>query len=315
MPQRTAWCCWAPRGDEGYGFDVRSLQELMAARRLTTGPIEHVLGRLRLLAASPHWRHTWVFAAGRYLADPQPHQRDAIIQLVLALDQTAADRLGRVVPIGPGLAWDLVDDGMAASKPRWRDQLLGCGLSALHLPLPQDPLGFARTLTRAAENTDARRIIGDALRDALGGVAVSRRTAEVIQVLISSISKEVAVSPDVMALASVRRNTARTLPREPGDGWPDFDEAISVYATDVTRLALEEAAAIIRKFAGVGVRVSETEIEALRSAIREPALAEVIEEALLQVAPSEPELVVALRDAVLPMLYRRPCAEELDALL
>lgn len=305
----------APRGDEGYGFDVRSLQEMMAARRLTTGPFEQVLARLRLLAPSPHWRHTWVFAAGRCMADPQPHQRDAITQLVQTLDESAPQRLGRVVPVGEGLAWDLIDDGMAASKPRWRDQLLVRGLGALRRPLPQDPLGFARTLARAAAASDARSIISGALRDARGGVAVVRQTAEAIQELIAAISKELDLEPNVLSLASVRRDPTRSLPSEPADGWQDFDEVVTVYATDDTRQLLQQSAATIKTLASPGARATEVELEGLRSALADSSLAEVIEEALVQVVPSTPQLFVSLRDTVLPALHRQPCADALDALL
>jgi hypothetical protein len=61
----------APRGDEGYGFDVRSLQELMAAMHLTAGPLDVVTERLRTAAPSPHWRNTWVFAAGHVFSTPK----------------------------------------------------------------------------------------------------------------------------------------------------------------------------------------------------------------------------------------------------
>jgi hypothetical protein len=55
----------APRGHHGFGFDVRPLQELSAARYLTNGEFDDVASRLRSIAASPHWRNTWIFAAGR----------------------------------------------------------------------------------------------------------------------------------------------------------------------------------------------------------------------------------------------------------
>jgi len=48
----------APQPGGGFGFDVRSLQELMAAMELTTGTLDEVIPRLRRIAASPHWRNT-----------------------------------------------------------------------------------------------------------------------------------------------------------------------------------------------------------------------------------------------------------------
>jgi len=66
----------APRGDDGYGFDVRSLQELMAAMYVTTGPQDLVTARLRAVAPSPHWRNTWLFAAGGI----SPHRKTISIR-------------------------------------------------------------------------------------------------------------------------------------------------------------------------------------------------------------------------------------------
>ena len=107
-----------PRSD-GYGFDVRSLQELMAARRLTTGDLDTVLGRLRLLAPSPHWRNTWLFAAGRMFSEPQSHQHEKLLEMVETIDDNVVDRFSTIAPVGPYLAWDMLDDGMAAARPRW----------------------------------------------------------------------------------------------------------------------------------------------------------------------------------------------------
>lgn len=58
-----------PHGDNGLGFDVRSLQELMAARYLATGELDAVIARLRIAAPTPHWRNTWLFPAGQLFAD------------------------------------------------------------------------------------------------------------------------------------------------------------------------------------------------------------------------------------------------------
>lgn len=68
------------RGADGYGFDVRSLQELMAAMHLTTASPPPVEARLRLAAANPHWRNAWIFAAGRLFSTYQPDQQEASLR-------------------------------------------------------------------------------------------------------------------------------------------------------------------------------------------------------------------------------------------
>ncbi|MCE4268562.1 NACHT domain-containing protein, partial [Rhodococcus globerulus] len=124
----------APRGEEGLGFDVRSLQELMAARFLITGPIDAALARLKITAESPHWRNAWVFAAGNLFSEPQQHQHEALVSLVEKIDDDASSRLGRVCPIGPTLALDLIDDGMARAQPRFHDRLLTVAFTIMHAP-------------------------------------------------------------------------------------------------------------------------------------------------------------------------------------
>ena len=105
---------------EGLGFDVRSLQELMAARHLTNGLPEPALNRLRKTAISPHWRNTWLFAAGRWFHENQGHLQEALIQLVEGLDTQASSRLGRICPVAPDLAFDMLDDRMTRSQPKFR---------------------------------------------------------------------------------------------------------------------------------------------------------------------------------------------------
>ena len=130
----------APRGDEGYGFDVRSLQELMAAMHLTTGPLDVITHRLRIAAAGPHWRNTWIFAAGHLFSVPPRAPAPGTGRTGQSIDHSADGRLGSIVPVGPRLALDLIDDGVARSLPKWRDRLIACGLRMLWEPEPADLL-------------------------------------------------------------------------------------------------------------------------------------------------------------------------------
>lgn len=53
-----------PSEEDTVSFEVRSLQELMAARAISSGSDEEVRSGLRFKAPSQHWRNTWVFVAG-----------------------------------------------------------------------------------------------------------------------------------------------------------------------------------------------------------------------------------------------------------
>lgn len=173
MPPPKARPDCAPRR-RGYGFDVRSLQELMAGMYLSSGPFDDVLVRLRVAAASPFWRNTWPFAAGRLFSTPQRHQHEGVTGLVEKVDDHTPHRLGGMVPVGPRLALDVIDDGMAGSQPRFRDRLLHHGMRVLWEPGPPVVPAITRLLVRFANTGDDQRtVVADRLRDALGATPTS----------------------------------------------------------------------------------------------------------------------------------------------
>ena len=67
--------------DETVSFDVRSLQELMAARALINGDDETIRRNLNIAAQSPHWRNTWLFAAGKLFTESD-HRRNLVLDVV-----------------------------------------------------------------------------------------------------------------------------------------------------------------------------------------------------------------------------------------
>jgi len=204
-----------PQHAGGLGFDVRSLQELMAALAVTTGTIEDAVPRLRRIVASPHWRNTFLFAAGRYFSEPQPHQKQAVTDLVLNLDQDAPERLGAIFPVGPQLAAEMIDDGMA-SEPRYLHSLIEHALSALHHPEAFNEATYTRTLMAAAEASPAaRQLVADGLRKALGSTSVPRKAAERVLQQIGVLGTQTPTRPGVLALTSVKRDPNRGLPAEP----------------------------------------------------------------------------------------------------
>jgi hypothetical protein len=88
----------APR-DSGVGFDIRTLQEMMAARAITEGDDAQVMGRLRLIAHHPHWRNTWLLAAGHLLLRSERFERN-LLGLLKDLD-TDLHRLNGRFPTAP----------------------------------------------------------------------------------------------------------------------------------------------------------------------------------------------------------------------
>ncbi|GBR19646.1 NACHT domain-containing protein [Asaia spathodeae] len=128
--------------EEGrFGFEVRSLQEFMAAAYLMGGSEAIVQQRLETIANRNHWLHVFQIAASKCFAvsDTQ-HLRDSIVTICRALNQ-AGDELDRYLRTGSILALSLLDDGLAYDAPKYRRLLLSICMEILVLGpelLPDD---------------------------------------------------------------------------------------------------------------------------------------------------------------------------------
>lgn len=162
-------------------FEVRSLQELMAARALSNRTDDEVRARLHITAPSPHWRNTWVFAAGRLFSEGPDHRRDLVAEVIETADKRPGWP-GWLCPVGPELAADLLDDGLAATAPKWQRRLVDVALRSLAKAVPQDVRGLARGLTAAAAGNNLL-YIRSALKTALAGTPRARAVATLIATL------------------------------------------------------------------------------------------------------------------------------------
>jgi hypothetical protein len=115
------------------GFEIRSLQEFMAAEALLQGPEESVEERLRKIAGLPRWRNVFLFAAGRCFGDQQ-HLRDTIHTICVELNDPEGDPLAQVAMPGSELATDLLADGVPNRQPRYERLLAREALRALRRP-------------------------------------------------------------------------------------------------------------------------------------------------------------------------------------
>jgi hypothetical protein len=304
----------APRGNDGYGFDVRSLQELMAAKHLTAGPLSETLEGLRGAAPSPHWRNTWIFAAGALFSTPQQHQHRAVVELVESIDDDAPWRLGRVVPIGPRLALDLIDDGMSRSLPRWRDLLLAQALRVVREPTSSDLLTITRTLVRFADSGEAeRRLVADGLRAALGESHIARQTVPRLQGLVHSVCDEIGARSDTRGLAGVRARPGLVLPPV-DDGWAELEEELlTAPASTPLDGDLSDVVETLRALAA-GASVAEPAIDRIRDLLAVPAMASALSTSLGHVAAHEPRLLARMRDTVVPPIHRVAIGDTLRSL-
>lgn len=128
--------------DEGLiSFDIRSLQEFMAAAQLTTesdwseesdeSKVPTIEDRLTHIAGVSHWRHVFLIAASRCFSDTALHHlRSAVVGIPRTLDIGDEDRFART---GARLALDMLSDGIGANHPISRYKLTENALELLEL--------------------------------------------------------------------------------------------------------------------------------------------------------------------------------------
>ncbi len=167
----------APHGNDGYGFDVRSLQEYMAGQYLASAGDTAFADRLKMSAHNPHWRNTWLFAAGKAFAQPTRHLQQIVVETIEHIDEDAPERLGALFPVGPGLALDVLNDGMARARPIWLERLIAQALRLLATSTSADLPALAASLVKLASYNDhTRTLVADGMRALLdtdeGGVGV-----------------------------------------------------------------------------------------------------------------------------------------------
>ncbi|MGD9986342.1 NACHT domain-containing protein [Pseudonocardia sp.] len=297
------------RTTEGYGFDVRSLQELMAARELASGPLVQVKERLHIAGASPHWRNSWIFAAGQLFADPQDHHHEAVVEVLESFDINASQRLGMTLPTGPRLALELIDDGMARSLPRWRNRIISHGLRLLWEPISDDFSFYARILMRyAAVGDEQRETITEALRAALGGSDNSRQTAHHFQGLVPDLVSELGLPARMRGLGLARTRSVDNSRLSSSDGWEDFDlEIATSRATDAQRAGLRDVAAAIRRLARVDQPAAHD--VGLVTEVLLNGSGPTLDDALLHIMAHEPRLLKSLREDALPIVLRQPIGD------
>jgi hypothetical protein len=115
-------------------FDVRSLQEFMAAAQIAAFSSTIVIQRLRTIALSAHWQHVFRIAASKIfsVAELGP-LRSEVVGICHALDNGDLGEDGRLVRAGARLALELLQDGLAYTAPVFRRGLVRRALALLDI--------------------------------------------------------------------------------------------------------------------------------------------------------------------------------------
>jgi hypothetical protein len=111
-------------------FEIRSLQEFMAAEALLKEDEKAVIRRLQALAPISHWRNVFLFAVGNCFAERE-HLIPTICALCESLNQRGSGALCEAALWGSQLALDILTDGVAALHPIYEQTLATTALRLL----------------------------------------------------------------------------------------------------------------------------------------------------------------------------------------
>lgn len=325
-----------PKGDADVGFEVRSLQEFMAARALVSGDEDRVLERLGSLAPSSHWRNTWLLAAGR-VAEQREHLLDRLIAVLGTVD--AHDFLTLQLAPGAELAADLLDDGLAAASPRTERLLLAQAVDALRRPLDATTVTTAEVLQRISMegSAGATRLIADIAKQALASGAPQAITAAVSmrrwanrtgglatlgQQRVPSLGKVLgpldhqALTLHFLGFTAVHEIPAPKIRGTLADHLPDPDPplaaddaaAYGALASALRRVEVGEVTDGDRRVAVVQhMRTPDGDV--LEDALCRPAVADSFADAILGLAPDDWAVGSALTHIAMQWLQHRPAGQ------
>lgn len=154
------------------GFDVRSLQEFMAAAKLMAARPNSVVDRLRRIAPISHWRHVFQIAASKcFSVEDAAHYRDTIVTICEELSGMLSDQSSRAVSSGGRLAASLLEDGLAYDQPRYFCLLM---MHALKL-LDQGHEAISDRFVVICRREEVREAVTSAIVEALAGTDPVRR--------------------------------------------------------------------------------------------------------------------------------------------
>jgi hypothetical protein len=151
------------------GFEIRSLQEFMAAEALTEQEDGIVANRLNAIASLAHWQNVFLFAAGKCFAARQ-HLRDTVLSICTTLNEGEKDDVGPRVFLGSQLALDLLVDGTAHQQPKFERSLARLALKLSD----RSDLAFQQQLVYAYQSS-LEEVYRDELRMRLDGSRTSNQ--------------------------------------------------------------------------------------------------------------------------------------------
>jgi len=144
------------------GFEIRSLQEFMAAEAMLDAADTDAQARLREIAALSGWRNVFLFAVGKCFTERE-HLRDSIHAICVELNEGVHDPVHRITLAGATLALELIEDG-AVLLPKYTQLFTRQALGVLDLDGTQYAVRLAGCFTEGQ-----RELFEEELTARLGG--------------------------------------------------------------------------------------------------------------------------------------------------
>ena len=120
---------------EQVGFEIRSLQEFMAAECLMDGTDQSIRDRLDEIAPIPFWRNVFLFAAGKCFAQRQ-ELREPVRDICAELNEIGSDTISGTYLVGSDLAIALIEEGSSRNQPKFENLLARIAIRALDTANP-----------------------------------------------------------------------------------------------------------------------------------------------------------------------------------
>jgi hypothetical protein len=128
---------------DAVGFEIRSLQEFMAAEAIVDGSDDTVRNRLRELAPVTSWRNAILFAVGKCFVARQ-YLRETIYSVCAELNDDPNDPIAALALLGSWLALDILEDGPPRRQPKYSLLFVRLALRLLDAPRTRHGSVFGR---------------------------------------------------------------------------------------------------------------------------------------------------------------------------
>ncbi|WP_433847783.1 AAA family ATPase [Acinetobacter proteolyticus] len=127
-----------------FGFEIRSLQEFMAAWALCSGRDSEVETRLIQISKSPMFRNVLLFVSSKLFSESSPLRDILADHICKYLDDDNSDELARASKAGSRLALEILEEGSALAQPKRARALVNRAVGLLELPADYEHIRLLR---------------------------------------------------------------------------------------------------------------------------------------------------------------------------